>query len=219
MKTLKGENVSINQIITTRFIIKSSNFALNRQNCISLQYIMLQSGKILTATPFSDDENFKRTVVLLAECNKLGALGFILNRPTAFMLNELLDEIYFRAPIFLGGPVSTETIYYLHTLGNKLPGSVEIIKGLYWGGNFDALKTMLNNQMANPADVKFFAGYSGWSEGQLEMECLDKAWVIGDTNAREAMSLHLNEDFWRKKMRDDKEYQIWSNMTDLPYLN
>lgn len=179
----------------------------------------IEKGKILTATPFLEDPFFRKTVVLLADFNAEGTLGFIMNRVTNLKLADLLEGIHFDADIYYGGPVGNESVYYLHTLGDKLTDSVEILPGLFWGGSFEQLKTLLNTGAESEDRVRFFAGYSGWDAGQLEDEIEAKSWIVGKTKSREIMDIKPDEEIWRLKLKADSEYAIWSNFTDTPHLN
>lgn len=179
----------------------------------------IEKGKIITATPFLEDPFFKKTVVLLADFNENGTLGFIMNKVTNLKLADLLEGIEFDADIFYGGPVGNESVYYLHTLGNQLEDSLEILPGLFWGGEFDSLKSLLNAGIADESQVRFFAGYSGWDAGQLEKEFETKSWILGNTKTSEVMNMEPNEEIWRLKVKADSEYAIWSNFTDHPHLN
>lgn len=179
----------------------------------------ISKGDIIIAAPFMDDPFFKKTVVLLADYGEKGSLGFIMNRITNLKLADLLEDIHFDSYVFYGGPVGNESVYYVHNLGDKVEGSMEILPGLFWGGEFEALKTLLNSGSASGESVRFFAGYSGWEAGQLESEFEAKSWILGQTTAEEVLSLPHGDDFWRNRIRRDKEYAIWSNYTDTPHLN
>jgi len=179
----------------------------------------IAKGNIISATPFLDDPYFRQAVVLLTEHNDKGSFGFIINRETDLKLHELIKDVLFEASIYYGGPVGNENLFYIHSLGDLLPNSVEILPGLYWGGEFDVLKELLNNKEAEPDKVKFFAGYSGWDPEQLAGEFANKAWVAGTTTAGEVLHTEGYEQHWKKMLRKDKEYAIWSNFTDMPHLN
>lgn len=180
----------------------------------------IERGKIIAATPFLEDPFFKKTVVLIADFTETGTLGFIMNKVTNLKLADLLDGIGFEADIFYGGPVGNESIYYLHTLGERLPESVEILPGLFWGGDFETLKSMLNTGLAQDSEVRFFAGYAGWDAGQLEQEFETKSWILGKTDVNEVMEVGTSDsDMWLDKLKADSEYAIWSNFTDTPQLN
>ena len=91
-------------------------------------------GRLLLSEPFLVDEYFKRSVVLLCDYNKEGAFGFVLNNYVTIKLNELIDDIPdFTTTISLGGPVNTNNLYFIHTLGKKLPGSSSLTDGIYIG--------------------------------------------------------------------------------------
>src|SRR5882724_1184969 len=83
---------------------------------------------------------FKRSVILLGEHSTEGTVGFILNKPTDLTLNDALEDFPpFEVPLYFGGPVQTDTIHFLHTLGEQLEGSKRILPGIWWGGNLEAL--------------------------------------------------------------------------------
>lgn len=179
----------------------------------------LTRGNIISATPFLDDPYFRQAVVLLTEHNDNGSFGFIINRETELKLHEILPDIQFSASIYYGGPVGNENLFYIHHYGEIIPQSIEILPGLYWGGEFEVLRDLLNEEKIDLQQVKFFAGYAGWEAGQLEEEIKQNAWVQGKAVLKEIMQTEGHEDHWKKMMRRDKEYYIWSNYTDLPHLN
>ena len=179
----------------------------------------INRGNILVATPFLDDPHFKRSLVLLTEHNDGGSLGFVLNRPTGVRLSEILHEISFDAEVYYGGPVGNESVYYLHTLGQLIPESVEFLPGLFWGGEFEQIRLALNTGLADTSAVRFFAGYSGWEAGQLQKEMEDKAWINLPGDPNEIMNTEDLDARWGEKVRKDSHYAIWYNMTDTPELN
>src|ERR1043165_7887300 len=116
-------------------------------------------GKLLVSEPFLLDSYFKRSVILLGEHSLEGTVGFILNKPTDLTLNDALEDFpKFEVPLYFGGPVQTDTIHFLHTLGEKLEGSKRILPGIYWGGNLEALKLLIETGQVKKTDIRFFAG-------------------------------------------------------------
>jgi len=104
------------------------------------------SGKILISEPFLNDFYFKRSIVLLAEHTTEGSFGLIVNKPVDLSLNEVIKDFSdFDAKVFIGGPVRTDSLFVLHTLGNIIPDSQKIIEGIYWGGNMELIKNMIIN--------------------------------------------------------------------------
>lgn len=144
----------------------------------------VSSGKILLAEPFMLDPNFKRSAVLLCEHNKDGSVGFIINKPLNMRIDELIDGFpEFDSEVMFGGPVQTDTIHYIHNVGDLLEESVKVADGIYWGGNFEKLKFLISSNLILPHNIRFFVGYSGWSEGQLKDEMGYGSWVLAEMDA------------------------------------
>src|SRR5204863_9279875 len=114
-------------------------------------------GRILVSEPFLLDSYFKRSVILLGEHSEEGTVGFILNKPTDLKLNDALEDFPpFDVPLYFGGPVQTDTIHFLHTLGGKLAGSKELIPGIFWGGELETLKVLIDTGQVSKNDIRFF---------------------------------------------------------------
>ncbi|MBC6996230.1 YqgE/AlgH family protein [Neolewinella lacunae] len=137
-----------------------------------------KTGTLLLAEPFMLDPNFKRSAVLLVEHGSEGSIGFVLNRQTEIRVDELIEDFpEIEANIYYGGPVGTDTIHYLHCKRDLLEGSDEVCPGVFWGGDFERLKFFIRQQLILPQDIRFFLGYSGWSEDQLKEELQSGSWV------------------------------------------
>ena len=141
-------------------------------------------AKLLLSSPFLDDLHFKRTVILLTEHNDQGSMGFILNRPTDLKIQDAIDDFpNFDASLYFGGPVQPEIMQFIH----RIPGleeSTEIKKGVFWGGNFDKLKFMIDTGQISTDDIRFFIGYSGWAPLQLQQEIIKKSWIVGQASKK-----------------------------------
>ncbi len=138
-------------------------------------------GQILVADPFMDEPVFKRAAIFLCEHNKEGSLGFVINKQLEFKIQDLvLDFPDFDAHVYYGGPVSTDTIHYVHTKGDILDDSIQIDPGIFWGGDFSRLKFLIKNGLITPKDIRFYLGYSGWSPHQLLSEINTGSWIVTD---------------------------------------
>ncbi len=127
------------------------------------------------------DPNFRRSAILLCEHNDEGSIGFIMNKPLQMSIDELIEDFpEFESEVFFGGPVQTDTIHYVHNLGELLEGSVEVSRGVYWGGDFEKLKFLVQSKLIQNTNIRFFVGYSGWSEGQLSDEMTYGSWVVAN---------------------------------------
>lgn len=178
-----------------------------------------KKGKILISEPFLNDPYFKRSVVFLTAHDKEGSLGFILNKPVQLKLNEAVNEFpFFDARLYLGGPVKRDSLYFFHTIGKAIDDSIEVLDGLWWGGNFDTLKSMILQGKVKDNDVRFFAGYSGWEPEQLEKELQEKSWIIAEAKMEYVFgdAQHL----WRNILLSmGNKYAVMANFPEDPSLN
>lgn len=180
-----------------------------------------KAGKLLLAEPFLDDLHFGRSVVLIGEHNDDGTFGFVLNHYVKDVnLNEIMNDFpHFETKLAEGGPVKKNNLYYIHTLGDRLPGSIPVVDGVFMGGSFDALKELLNENKIESGEIRFFLGYSGWSNGQLEEELKENSWIIADGKLDFIMNTE-HENLWEtvlKSMGD--QHKIISNFPENPSLN
>ena len=179
-------------------------------------------GSILISEPFLQDAYFQRSVVLLVEHNTQGSMGFVLNKKTDLIVNTFFPELeeYPEIPIYLGGPVSANRLFFIHSLGDLIvPDSVKIKDRLYFDGDFEALKRYIQNGHSIEGKVKFFLGYSGWTEGQMGNEINKNSWVVSHA-AKENVLLADGESFWKNSLEQlGSNYEAWTKYPKDPYLN
>ena len=145
---------------------------------------LVKNGHLLLAEPFMEDPYFHRAVVLLCEHHPEGSLGFILNKSINMGVNELMGDFPpFEAEVYYGGPVQTDTLHYVHNVGDLLEESIQLTDGVWWGGDFDSLKFLITSGLIEPDNIRFFVGYAGWSGGQLEEEMEIGSWVTAHMDA------------------------------------
>ncbi|WP_224483231.1 YqgE/AlgH family protein [Robertkochia aurantiaca] len=180
-----------------------------------------KKGHLLIAEPsIIGDVAFNRSVVLLAEHNVDGSVGFILNKPLEFRLNELVPDINKSFKVYNGGPVEQDNLYFIHKVPDLIENSIEISNGIYWGGDFERIIDLINNGSIQEDDIRFFLGYSGWDNMQLEKELDSSSWVVSEniykSNVIKKSAIH----FWKEKMLEfGGDYLIWSNAPENPSLN
>jgi putative transcriptional regulator len=180
-----------------------------------------EKGRLLISEPLSADSFFSRSLVLLTEHNeKDGSIGYILNKPTSYRLNDLLNTKYqYNPKVCFGGPVQPETLHFIHTFGDKLPGSMHIKGDLYWSGDFDIIKMMAEQNLLNENNIRFFVGYSGWAPGQLDDELRKNFWLIEESDDKFIMT-NYDKDSWKYLLlqKGDK-YKSWLNVPINPTFN
>ncbi len=181
----------------------------------------LNKGNLLIAEPsLMGDSSFSKSVVLLADLNENGSVGFILNKPLKLFLNDLVEEIEIPLPIYKGGPVEQDSLYFIHKVPELIRNSIQIDEDLYWGGDYNDLVKGINTQTIKVKDIRFFLGYSGWTKDQLYNEIDEKSWIVS-LNEHSDRIIHpeINQ-LWKKKMIQlGGNYAIWSNAPEDPHLN
>ena len=180
-----------------------------------------QKGTLLIAEPaLTGDVSFNRSVVLLAEHNEEGSVGFILNKPLAYNISDLIDEIDSPFQVCNGGPVEQDNLYFIHKVPHLIGNSIEISNGIYWGGDFEKTIELINEKTISEEDIRFFLGYSGWASLQLDEELLSKSWIVVKNVYASAIIQKSSDAFWKEKMLElGGDYLLWSNAPENPSLN
>ena len=188
---------------------------------IRRQVIPPYRGALLVAEPFLVEGCFRRSVICLAEYSEKGAVGFVLNSPTRYFLNELLVGAGSlpSIPVYCGGPVGTDHLFFLHDIA-ALPGAVEMTEGLFATGDCDMLLDFLRSDESVRNHVKFLLGYSGWSPGQLDGELRQESWAVTAMQSPVSCLTAVDDTFWRETVRSMGDgYQLWLNSPQEPSLN
>lgn len=177
-------------------------------------------GQLLIAHPLLNDGFFNRSVIYLTNHSDEGAIGFSLNFKTQFMLRDVRPQVKNgNFPIYEGGPVAKNQLFFLHTLGHDLPDSFEVSKNIYVGGDFNELLHMIEHGKVKSYQVKFFAGYSGWGENQLETEIQNRHWLL-NTPRDTGFFGNEAEDLWGLQLSEVKDsYSIFANFGFDPSMN
>ncbi|MBN8578404.1 MAG: YqgE/AlgH family protein [Cytophagales bacterium] len=177
-------------------------------------------GRLLISEPYLPDPNFERTTVLLTEHNDAGSVGFILNKPSDSLVGEIMEDLkLFHSRIFIGGPVEQDTLHYIHQLPD-LEDAIKLQEGLYWGGNFEQLLSLIETQQVRATDIKFFLGYSGWSPGQLADELKVDSWIVSNLLTAKLVFETEPDQMWKLAMRGlGGRFSVYANYPADPRLN
>jgi putative transcriptional regulator len=177
-------------------------------------------GQLLLGSPSLVDPNFRRAVVLVGEHDEEeGALGVILNRPTGVTVAEAAPALAVLVPeeelVYAGGPVRPESVLVLAEVEDAavvdgfVVGGVGFLRG---DADFDELPAVLRR-------ARVFAGYAGWSAGQLEAEIESDDWMLVDARPEDAFAPD-SVDLWAEAVRrKGGPYRLVATMPDDPTLN
>mgnify|MGYP000376598619 CR=1 FL=1 len=175
--------------------------------------LKIEKGSVLIGKPnILGDVTFNRAVILIADFNKDGVVGFIINKPIEDNLKDLLPEVEKEFMVFDGGPVEKDKLYFLHNKPNLIEGGVKITEELYWGGDYKRVMALINNAEIDHQDIKFFLGYSGWGEMQLEDEIQNEVWYLENQLKSSEILACDRPSYWNAKVRKiGGDFLIWSN--------
>ncbi len=166
----------------------------------------LNDSKLLIAEPFMPNNSpFKRAVILLCQHNQEdGSLGFIINKSLKIPVNNLLASFpEIESDVLYGGPVGNDSLHYIHNVGHLLPNSIKIGDGIYWGGDFEEMRTLVMAKIITPDNIRFFLGYSGWGAGQLRDEMTNSSWMLGHLDPNYIFNSEHNETLWEKALKNE----------------
>jgi len=186
-----------------------------------LSTVAAAAGRLLISEPFMMDPNFKRSVILLTEYAESGAVGFVLNHTSEYLLGDILpDTSYSEMPVYVGGPVGENTLHFIHCVPEKIEGGIEIAEGIYWGGDFDVVKELVSAYQLDETEIKFFTGYSGWTPKQLDEELTENVWIVTDKFDPESLFTNSDKNLWKQTVISlGQRYAHIANFPENPELN
>lgn len=175
-------------------------------------------GSILLSEPFLQDPLFQRAVVLLCHYDEEGAFGLILNKSAGNPFEEEADHPLSDFPFFAGGPVETDSMFFVHQL-TGLPESVAIKDGICWQGRYEDLLEAVKAKEFHAENCRLMIGYSGWEKGQLENELEREDWMVYNGSIRDVLRLPYNT-MWKDLLSQmGPYYRMVSNFPIDPGLN
>ncbi len=186
-----------------------------------LTNIVPKVGNILIAEPFMLDHEFRRSVVLIVNSSEEGDLGYIINYTSDLLLKDALEDCPSAfLPIYYGGPAEPDMLNFIHCCPDKIPGGLDIGKGLYWGGDFEIMISQVNSFSVKEGEIRFFAGYTGWGPGQLSDEIEANTWIVSDNFNPEIVFDESDRDPWKECIINmGEKYAHIVNFPEDPQLN
>ncbi len=177
------------------------------------------AGKLLLASPTLLEPNFLRTVVLIGVHSEEGAMGVVLNRPSTVTVAEAVPQLEPAAgalePVFVGGPVQPNSIVFLAEFEDPSPAGLLVLGRI----GFPAPDTELEELSDATLRGRVFAGYAGWSGGQLDAEVDNGDW-IADAAQPDDVFTEVPEELWSTVLtRKGGSYALLARMPLDPSVN
>lgn len=168
-------------------------------------------GKILISTPDLSGDVFSRSVVLIIDHSSEGAFGLILNKKILDPAHPVVSLASLNIEVYEGGPVEKEKIFFIVKGAPKTEYYIPIDTNYFLTEDSDGIILDLVQQNLTLDEVKVFAGYSGWSKGQLESEILAKVWTVVDLYNLDYTS-SSDSNLWKKVMQNlGGEFLLFAN--------
>lgn len=180
----------------------------------------LLKGQLLLDSGQLRGSFFQRTVVLICEHNPEGAFGLVLNRTTGSKVGEMviadLPDVLKDCPLYLGGPVQPTALSFLHS--DSFVPDANVIPNVSLSHSLDALME-IGESFSSERKVRMFAGYAGWSPGQLEDELKRDAWLIHPASSDLVFEKEPGQ-LWQYVLRQmGPKYKLLAQMPDDLSLN
>ena len=178
-------------------------------------------GKLLLDSGELRGSFFQRTVVLICEHNAEGAFGLVLNRASGSKIGDMviadLPESLKEFPLYLGGPVQTGALSFLHS-DTFLSEANVVLPNLALGHSLEELSE-LGESFSPTRKMKMFAGYAGWGPGQLEGEMKRNAWLTHPATVDLVFDPEP-EKLWQKILRGKGwKYRLLAEIPEDPSVN
>jgi putative transcriptional regulator len=189
------------------------------------------SGCFLIAAPHMSDPNFTRSVVFMAEHSPKGAFGLVVNRPTSLKIAKLWEAIggdtsgVGEQRAFVGGPVETRVIHFLHSCADLAPGQDPVVPGVFIGNDAGLFESLISRDRELRAGgnerviFRAFCGFSGWGEGQLDDELETGSWIVQPATPDLVFTDDVTTLWSRVLEREGGIYRLFAHMPSNPEMN
>jgi putative transcriptional regulator len=176
------------------------------------------TGQLLLASPTLTDPNFQRTVVLVGVHSEEGAMGVVLNRPSETTVNDAVPQLEGTVeedPVYVGGPVQPGSIILLAEFLDPAPIGLLVVGRI----GFPAPETNIEQLTDATERRRVFAGYAGWSGGQLEAELEQGDWIVHPAQPEDVFT-DIPEELWSTVLtRMGGTYALIARMPRDPSVN
>ena len=205
-------NIGVSSTIAADFMQKDHRIASRSKDSIQPDpgiFGIPARGKFLIAGKKLQDPRFRETVVFLIEYSAAGAVGLIINRPTAVRLADIIKDmpaIKKRQDVaFYGGPVEDNRMFLLIRSTNMIAESFKVMEEVHMSTSRTILEQMISGKLIVP--FRGYAGYAGWAPGQLDAEIAHGDWYVTNADARLIFE-HDPKTLWPELIRGIAAIQV-----------
>lgn len=156
------------------------------------------TGSLLLAQPVWPEEIYEHSAILILDHSVKGTTGVMLNKMSNLNVITALPDLNISRALLFGGPVNMTSVSYLHSNAD-VPEANFISPNLFWGGDYEFIKDLINERRFNLDQIKFYAGLVQWKSGELEYEISSHKWWLSDVRGHEIFDVH-GQDFWSFKL-------------------
>lgn len=176
--------------------------------------------QFLISHPLSGDSYFSRSVVYITNHTKEESLGFIINFKTLYCLRDFRPQIKNgNIPIFEGGPVGKNQLFFIHSLGDIIHNSENVVNNVFIGGDFEEILKAIEDGVANESNLKLLMGYSGWGPKQLDTEIANEHWLTTPADPKLLFETYI-DNLWKTGLtRVNKNYSLFGDIGSKPSVN
>ena len=177
------------------------------------------AGQLLLASPSLLDPSFARTVVLVGLHSEDGAMGVVLNRPSAVTVGkavpQLEDAVGALEPVYVGGPVQASSIVVLAEFLDPSPAGLLVLGRI----GFPAPEAGIQELAEATSRRRVFAGHAGWGQGQLDAEIAEEDWIVHPAQPQDVFS-EKPQALWSTILtRKGGRYALIARMPEDPSVN
>jgi putative transcriptional regulator len=177
------------------------------------------AGQLLLAAPSLQDPNFARSVVLIGVHTEEGAVGVVLNRPSAatvgYAVPQLGDAVGECEQVFVGGPVQPSSVVFLAEFLDPAAAGVLVLGRI----GFPAPDADIEELATVTSRRRVFAGHAGWGPGQLDAELESGDWIVEHAEPRDVFT-DVPAELWSEVLtRKGGSYALVARMPEDPSVN
>ena len=149
---------------------------------------MFKIWQILIAKPNIPEYTYRKSVIMICKISEGEVIGIILNKPSMVEVKKVFANFNFNSTIFYGGPIRSNYISFIYSC-KEIVGGAPINDEICWDGGALSFSKVCHNTLEANANIRFYAGFTGWEKGDLESELINNYWWQANISVHELFHL------------------------------